>query len=155
MEAGAQFVHYRHFAIACGQAHDGFDLAAFRVAEARAEDVLGRHHTFQRRFDDFLRRGGHHEERETVAVDILEQFGQECDVRFQADTLADLDEMLTADFPEFGVVQQKIGEFAALLDQVDLRQAVHSRVEILDADDIGQHFAGVVETEGLVEITEQ
>ena len=27
--------------------------------------------------------------------------------------------------------------------------------EILDADDIGQHFAGVVETEGLVEITEQ
>ena len=60
-QPAAQLLHHRHFAVPGGQPHDGRDLAAFRiVAESRADDVIGRDHTFQRGLHDLFRRGGNH-----------------------------------------------------------------------------------------------
>ncbi len=155
-QAGAQLVHHRHLAVAGRQPHDGFDLAAFgMVAEAGSKDVIGRHHAFERRFNDLLRRGGNHVEREMVAVDIVEQFRQHSDVGLQAHALADFNEVLAANLAELGIVQQQVGEFPALLYQVNLRQAGDPGVEILHADHARQNVAGIVKTEGLVEIAKQ
>ena len=61
-------------------------------------------------------------------------------------------------FPHFGfelrVVKQKVGEFRTLLDQVDLRHAFGFAFELGggNADQLGEHVAGVVEGERLIEV---
>ncbi len=40
------------------------------------------------------------------------------DVRLQADALADLDQVFAADLAVFGVVQEEITQFPALLDEI-------------------------------------
>ena len=52
----------------------------------------------------------------------------------QADALAGLDEVLTADVAEIGVVQDQVAQFRALLDQIDGREAFDLVVEAAKAD---------------------
>jgi hypothetical protein len=58
-----------------------------------------------------------------VAVQILDQLRQQADVLLQADALAGFDEVRAAHAAEFRVVQQQIGQLAALLHHVDAGQA--------------------------------
>ena len=60
-------------------------------------------------FDDFLRRGGNHEEREAVVIQILEQFREQANILLEADAFAGFDEVLFADAPVLGIVQKKVG----------------------------------------------
>ena len=70
----------------------------------------------------------------------------------QANALSGFDEVLATYMAEFGVVEDQVAEFGALLDQVHLGQADDLVVEPSEADQFAQDYAGVVETEGLVEI---
>src|SRR5690348_6395866 len=66
----ANAVEGRNLAVTRGYAQDRCDLAGGPVElEARADDALGRDDPIERRFDDFLRRGGDDVEIELVAVD--------------------------------------------------------------------------------------
>src|ERR1035438_9156032 len=128
--SGAQFFDHGDLTVAGGEADDGGDLAGDGVvAEAGAEDVIGRDHTLQRGLHDFLRSGGNHVAGKLVAIDIVEQFDQARDVGLQADALARFDEMFLTDFAVLGVVQQKVGQFPALLDQVNIGKAGDARSE--------------------------
>ena len=155
-EMRAQFLHHGDFSVAGGQAHDGGDFAACRiVAEARADDVVGRHYALQRGLHDLFRSGGNHVTGKLVAVDVVEQFHQARDVGFQADALAHFDEVLAAHFAVLGVVQQKVSQFAALLHQMDVGKAGDALAEIGNAHHIGQYVTGIVKAERLVKIADQ
>src|SRR5260370_23618165 len=105
----AQLFYHSHFSVAGGQAHDGCDFAGRRiVAEARANDVTGRHHAFQRGLHDLFRGGRNHIAGTLVAVDVVEQFHQARDIGFQADALAHFDEVLAAYFAVFRVERNRV-----------------------------------------------
>ena len=63
--------------------------------------------------------------------------------------------MLAADAAEFGIVEQQVGQFPALLDQVDVGQAANALFESVYADQFAKDQSGVVKTEGLVEVTDE
>ena len=156
-EVRAKFFEHGDFAPSGGGAHDGFDFAGgLVVAEARAEDVIGRNDAFERRLDDFLRRGGDDVEMKFVTLrQIVEDAREKCDVVFQADALAGLNEMIAADAAEIRVVENQIAKLRALLDEVHLRQAFDVVVEPVKTDELAQHDSRVVEAERLVKITGQ
>ncbi len=52
-------------------------------------------------------------------------------------------------------MQQKIGQFPALLHQVDPRQAGDALGEIADAQQFAENHPGIVKTQGLIEIADQ
>ena len=70
-----------------------------------------------------LRRRGDYVKREVVAVKILQQIGQDRDVFLEADALAGFNEMFFADAAQVGIVEQEIGQFPALLDEVNAGEA--------------------------------
>src|ERR1019366_8094046 len=155
-EIGAQLLDHGDLAVAGGEADDGSDLAGDGVvAEACAEDVIGRDHALQRGLHDFFRGSGDHVAGKLVAVDIVEQFDEARDVGFQADALARFDEMLLANLAVLGVVQQKVGQFPALLHQVDIGKTSDARAEIGNANQLGQYVTGIVKAERLVKIADQ
>src|SRR5579859_2503098 len=63
--------------------------------------------------------------------------------------------MFAADAAELRIVQNQVGQFRALLHQVDLGQAPDLVMEALHADQFGEHDSGIVETKRLVEIAGQ
>src|ERR1035437_15044 len=155
-EMGAQLFDHGDFSVAGGEPDDGCDLAGSRiVAEAGAEDVIGRDHAFERGLDDFFRGGGNHVAGKLVAVDVVEQFHEARDVGFQADALAHFDEVLLANFAVLGVVQKKVGQFAALLHEMDIGKTGDALAEIGNAHQEGQFATGIVKAERLVKIADQ
>src|SRR6266480_747884 len=153
----AEFLKHGDFAPAGGGANDGIHLdGGFVVAEARAEDVIRRNDAFERRLDDFLRRGGDHVEMEFVAFDeIIERARKEPDVVLQADAFAGFREVLAAHAAEIRVVENEIAELRALLHEVHLREAVDLVAESVETDELAKNHARVVEAERLVKIAGQ
>ena len=94
------------------------------VVDLGAEDVIGGHDAVERRDHDFARRGGHDIERELVAFDAARQeFDEGLEAAFQAHAPAGFDEVLAPHAAELGVVPDQVGELAALLHQVAVREA--------------------------------
>jgi hypothetical protein len=89
-----------------------------------------------------------------MSVEVRQELRQQGNVGFQADPLANLDEVFSADPAELRIVQQKIRELTALLHQVDIRQSVYALAEARNAQKIAQHVPRIVETERLVEVAE-
>src|ERR1700676_3619016 len=91
-----------------------------------------------------------------MAVDAsVEQLVQKLDVALESNPLADLVQMFLANFGfELRIMQQQVGELRALLHQVDLGHAFGFSLELLgrNADQFGEHVAGIVEGKRLVEI---
>ena len=80
---------------------------------------------------------------------------KQLDVALQPNALAHLAQMFFPDFSfELRIVQQQVGEFRALLHQVDLGHPLGLALELLgrNADQFGQHVAGIIEGERLVEV---
>src|SRR4051812_47387123 len=97
-ELTAQLVDHPDLAIAGGHADDRLDLTSHGiVTKLRTDNVVLGHETFERRLDDFLRRGGNDVER------AVEHGRQELDVLLEAYAAADLDQVFTADAAELGV----------------------------------------------------
>ena len=90
------------------------------------------------------------------ALDLLRQKAvEQIDVRLQAYALAGFIQMLGAHLgPEFGVVQQQIGELAPLLHQIEFSHPGGLALELAGGDpkQLGQHKARVVEAQCLVKI---
>ena len=63
--------------------------------------------------------------------------------------------MLAADAAVLGIVQQQVGQFAALLHQVDVRQAADLLHKALRSDQFTENQSGVVKTQGLVKIADE
>ena len=83
--------------------------------------------------------------------DLIKQF----DIPFEANALAHFMEMLFAHFVfELGIVKQKVSELRSLLDQIDLGHPLGFAFELLgrNADQFGEHVAGIVEGERLIEV---
>src|ERR1035438_1978384 len=73
----------------------------------------------------------------------------------QAYALPGFHEVLAADPPEIGIVQDQIRQFRALLDEVNVRQALHFCMKIVKANKLAENDSRVVKTECLVEIAGQ
>src|SRR6266704_2706312 len=128
----------------------------FRYNEATGEDVIGRNDALERRLDNFLGRGGDDVEMKFVTLrQIVEGAREKCDVVFQADALAGLNEMVAADAAEIRVMENQIAKLRALLDEVHLRQSLDLVVEPVKTDELAQHDSRVVEAQRLVKITGQ
>jgi len=70
----------------------------------------------------------------------------------QANEFACLQQVFAPNAAKFRIVQDQIGKLCSLLHQVDLRQAANFVVEAMHPDQLGQHHAGIVETQCLVKI---
>ena len=90
-----------------------------------------------------------------ISVKVLNELREQPDILFQADPLADFDEMLAADTPEFGVVQQQIGQLSTLLHHVDAGQAGDALLESGETEKIAQNDPRVVEAQCLIEVADQ
>jgi len=90
-----------------------------------------------------------------VAVKILDQFQKQADVLLQADSLADLDEMLAANTAELGVVQQQVRKLSALLHHVDAGETGDALLEARETQQIAQHNSRIIEAQRLIEVADQ
>ena len=94
-----------------------------------------------------------------MAVDArIEKLVKQLDVALQANALAHLAQMFLADLRlELRIVQQQVGEFRSLLHQVDLGHSLGLALELLggNADQFGEHVAGIVEGERLVKVARE
>ena len=82
----------------------------------------------------------------------IEEVDQRRDVVPQPDQPARLDQVLTPDAAELGVVPNQVGQLAALLHEIAPRQAVDLVLKVRGPDELAEDQAGVVETERLIEI---
>ncbi|HXT72991.1 MAG TPA: hypothetical protein VN785_03985 [Candidatus Angelobacter sp.] len=84
-----------------------------------------------------------------IAFDsVVENLVQKRDVLLQADTLADLIEMLAANSrTELGIMQQQVGQLGALLNQIEFRHACRLAFELRrgNAQQLAEDVARVVE----------
>jgi len=126
-----------------GGADDGLNLTGrFVEAEARADNVIGRHDAFQRRLDDLLRRRGDDVKRELVAVGkFFEGARKKIDIVLQTDALARFDQMFAPHAAKIRIMKNQVREFGALLHQVDLGQAFHLVVKPVKADQFAENDA--------------
>ena len=150
-----QLIDHCDLAVAGGYLEDSFDLPVGVVFELRAVDVVGGDDALQRRADYFHRSRGDYIEVEVVVVHFLgEEAVEQINVRLQAHALARLIKVLRAHLAKFGIVQQQVGEFAALLDEVQLGHARRLALELRlrNPEDIGEDVARVVEAQGLIKI---
>src|SRR6202030_64227 len=85
----------------------------------------------------------------------VQVFRKQLHVVFQTDEFARFNQMFASNAAEFRIVQNQIRKLCSLLHQVDLRQTANLVVEALHADQLGQHHAGIVETQCLVKIAGQ
>ena len=151
-----QLVDDGDLAVSCRHLKDAFDFAVLVVFKLRAVNVIGRDNALEGRADYFHRAGRDHIEIEVIALNFLgEEAVEQVNVRLQAHPLAGLVEVLGTHFrAEFGIVQQQIGELAALLDEVQLGHSRGLALELRlgNAQQLGQNVARVVEAQGLVKI---
>src|SRR5580700_8948102 len=152
-----QLFEHRYLAITRGGSNDAVNLTGRLVAEFSAEDVILGNDALERRVDYFHGRGGENIEIEGVSVDAgFEDLVKQLDIPLQPDALADLVQMLLPHLGlKLGVVQKKIGKLRSLLYQVDLRHSLGFALEFVggDADQLGEHVTGIVESECLIEVT--
>ncbi len=91
------------------------------------------------------------------ALDLFRQQAiQQVDVRLQAHALAGLVQVLGPDLAaELGIVQQQIGQLAALLNEIQLGHPGDLAFVLAgrNANQLAQHVTGIVETQRLVKIT--
>src|SRR5437763_236378 len=115
-----------------------------------------RNNAFERRVDDFNRRGGKYVEVERITIDAgFENLIERLDVAFETNTFSSFVKMLFAHLGfELWVVKQQVGELRTLLHQIDLRHAFGFALELgsRNADEFGGHVAGVIEGERLIEV---
>lgn len=91
-----------------------------------------------------------------MALDpVPEQAHQQPDVALEAHPPADLHEVLAPYRAELGIVTQKIGQLAALLDQVGAGQAGDLLRERRAPDELAQDEARVVEAQRLIEVARE
>ena len=87
---------------------------------------------------------------------VLEHLIEQFDIVFQANVLAHFVEMLLAhSLAKLGIVQQQVGQLGALLHQVQLGHALRLALEFRgrNTHQFAQHIPGIVEGQGLVEVT--
>src|ERR1019366_6953339 len=151
-----QLVNDGHLAVSCSHLKDSFDFAVLVVFKFRAVDMIGGDNAFQGRADHFHRASRDHVEIEVVALNFIgKEAVEQVNIRLQAHPLARLVQMLRTDLgAKLGVVQQQVGEFAALLHQVQLRHPGGLAFEFCfgDTQQLGQDISRVVKAEGLVKI---
>ena len=136
MPMSAQFFQDSDFAPAGRRSDDGFHFArGFVETESRTVDVLSRDDSFERRLNNLLGRRGNNVERYPEIVgETIERIREEFDVVFQADALPGLDQVLTTNPAEIGVMQDEVRKFSTLLNQIDAGKAFHLLVERVKAD---------------------
>lgn len=119
--------------------------------------MIGRNDSFKRGLNDLRGSGRKNIEVEVIAFDaVVENLVQQCNILLQANAFADLIEMLLADSrAELRIVQQQVGEFGPLLDQIEFRHASRFAFELRrrNPQQLAEDIAGVVETQGAVKIT--
>ena len=103
----------------------------------------------------FLRGRGRDVKRELPPVQIFQQLHQQTDVRLQTDPLAHFIKVLAPYAPEVRVMQQQIGKLSALLNEMNFRETVDSLKKVGDAKHVAEDNAGIVKTQGLIEIADQ
>src|SRR4029077_13442467 len=135
-EMSAQLYQDSNFAPAGRGSDDGFHFArGFIETESRAVDVLFGNDSFERRLNNFLRRGGNNVERNSEIVgEVVERVREELHVVLQTDALPGLDQVLATNATEIGVMQDEVRKFSTLLNQIDIGQAFHLLVERVKAD---------------------
>ena len=102
-------------------------------------------------------RCGEHVKVEVISIHpVLEDLVKQFDIVFQANVLADFVEMLFAhSAAKLGIVQKQVGQLRALLHQVQLGHALRLTFKFRsrNAHQFAQHIPGIVEGQGLVEVT--
>jgi hypothetical protein len=73
----------------------------------------------------------------------------------QADSFAGFDQVLAAHAAEFRIVQNKVREFSALLNESNVGKALHFVVKAMETDKFAQRDSRVVEAERLVKVAGQ
>ena len=121
LQLALQFVEHGDLPVACRDPDDGLNLAGVLVVpETGAEDVIRRNYVVESSLNDLFRSRRDYVKVKPVPVDPLVQYlGKQADVLFQADSFAGLCQMFATDTPVLRIMQQQIGQFAPLLDQVD------------------------------------
>lgn len=90
-----------------------------------------------------------------MAVEILEQPQQSADILLEANPFARLHQVGFSHAPELGVVEQQVGQFAALLHQANVRESRDFFVKSVNAEQLAQDHTGIVETQSLIEVADE
>src|ERR1700693_2473575 len=152
---GAKLLQNGHFAVASGNAFDGLNLAGgWVITETRSVNVIRGDNSFERRLDNFLRRRRNHVKREVMPVQIVQQARKLADGLLQANALSTFRQVVLSDPPEFGIVQQQVGQFAALLHKMDVRESSDLFLKAGDAEHLGENNSRIIEAQRLIEITD-
>src|ERR1700683_514083 len=153
---GEQLVEHRDLAVARGGANNRVDFAGRFVAELSAINVILGHDAFESGVNHLDGRGRENVKIEDESIHApFEDLVKKFDIPLEANALAYLVKMFLAHLGfELRVVEKQVGEFGSLLDQVNLRHAFGFAFELRggDADQLGEHVAGVVEGERLIEV---
>ena len=157
--AGLKFIEEGDFAVASGGADDGVDFAGGLVNEFCAVNVIGGQQAFEGAADDFNGSGGENVKIKMIAFDaVIEDLVEQTNVGFETNLFSDLNQVFFADAgTEVGIMEKQIGEFGALLDQIELGHALGLALEFRggNADDFGKDVAGVIESQSLVEVADE
>jgi hypothetical protein len=70
----------------------------------------------------------------------------------QANSLAGLHEVLATHAAKIWIMENQIAELRTLLNEVDVRKALHLDVKVVKINELAQHDSRIVETECLIEI---
>src|SRR5258707_15551048 len=87
-----------------------------------------------------------------MTVEVVEQSREQRNILFKTYSLSNFDQVLFADAPVLRIVQQEVGQFPALLDEVDVGQPGDSLLEAGDVEQFAQYDSGIVETQRLIEV---
>src|SRR6478735_4098263 len=109
---GAQFLENGYFAVTGRETNYRLNLTGRGiVAETRSVNVIRWNNAFEGRLNNLFGRSRDDVEGELMPTQILQQLRKQSDVLFQADPLANLDQVFLAHASQIGIVQQQVGEF--------------------------------------------
>src|SRR5207253_6280779 len=123
----------RNFSITGRGPHQALDLTRGFVLELSAKDMILRHDPLQRRLDHLQRCRREHVKIKVESVNpLVEYLVNLLDVVLEANALAHLEQVVAPDArTELRIVQKKISQLGALLNQVQFRHALDFALEFV------------------------
>src|SRR5260370_33336096 len=146
----------RDFSITGRGPHQAFDLTRSFVPELGAKDMVLRHDPLQRILNRLQRRRREHIKIKVESVNpLVEYLVNLLDIVLEANALPHLEQVVAPDArTELRIMQEKISQLGALLNQVQLCHALDSALEFLDrnAQQLAQDITRIVEGQRLIEV---
>jgi hypothetical protein len=137
--AFSQRVQHSDLTVSRGHARYRRDLTrVFVVAKFRTDEVVLGHDPFERGSNNLLRGRRGDIEIETPPIEVGEELRKQVNVLLEPDAFAGLHQMMLADAAILRIVQQQVGQFAALLYQVSVGKPTNPIGKAVCADEFAE-----------------